>query len=92
MFQLPQLGQHAENDVGQIKGDMRQKHRAVAQADAGKEKEHHQRNTRYDIWAQHGDIRNGLHGLLALFLHAINADGRQRTDDGGAQRLSLIHI
>ena len=80
---------YREDDVGEVEGYVRDKHRAEAEEiarseDSGKRnKKKHHRNTGYDIGVHHRDIGDGIdRSLDPLRSHSVKTEGSKSTDNG----------
>ena len=92
LVHLLELRHDVQNDIRKIERDVRNEKRpesehGVGLQDRPREREQQrQRDTGDDIRVRHGDVRHGHDGRAEPALHAVDADGGHRADDGRNER------
>ena len=92
LVHLLELRHDVQNDIGEIERDMRDEKRPEAEHRVGlqnrprEREQQRQRNTGYDIRVCHGDVRHGHDGRAEPALHAVDADGGHRANNGRDER------
>ena len=92
LVHLLELRHDVQDDVGEIERDMRDKKRPEAEYGIGlqhcprERKQQRQRDAGDDIRVRHGDVGHGHDGGAEPALHAMDADGGHRADDGRDER------
>ena len=93
--QLPQLRQHRQNHIRNIKGDVGHQQRTKAQGEAQhiprEYEQQHQAHAGDDVGIGHGDVVDGHKQVPGPPLHGVEADSRRRAQDRGNQRRQHRH-
>ncbi len=79
---MPELGQHGEDHIWQVEGDVRNQQPCVAVPKTHKQEQQHQRNTRHEVRVDHRQLGDVLQQQPVAPLHGVQADGRERTEHG----------